>query len=65
MGGFQFQRSFGPKWCRVTVGKRGISVSTGAGPLRKSKHSSGRSTTTVRTPVKGLRWQKRSRSTKT
>lgn len=59
MGSFRFRKGFGPKWFRVTFGKTGVSLSTGFGPFRRSKHSSGRTTTTVRTPIPGVSWQDR------
>ncbi len=53
--GFRKSLSFGP--VRVTASRRGVSVGTGLGPLRVSKSSRGRRTTTLRVPGTGAFWR--------
>ncbi|MGH9177410.1 MAG: DUF4236 domain-containing protein [Acidimicrobiales bacterium] len=56
---FTFRRSkkLGP--LRLTVGKRGLSASTGVGPLRRGWSSAGRRSWSLRLPF-GLGWRKSS-----
>lgn len=55
--GFSFRKSkkFGP--FRFTLSHRGVSASTGAGPVRVSRSSTGRRTKSVRIG-KGWSWRK-------
>ena len=55
--GITFRRSktFGP--LRVTLSKRGLGVSAGAGPLRIGRGATGRRAVSVRL-LKGLFWRK-------
>jgi Protein of unknown function (DUF4236) len=52
---FRRSKSFGP--FRLTVSKRGLGVSAGAGPIRIGRGATGRRTTSVRL-LKGLFWRK-------
>jgi hypothetical protein len=52
---FRRSKSFGP--LRLTLSKRGLGVSAGAGPFRIGRGASGRRTTSVRI-LKGLFWRK-------
>ena len=52
---FRRSKSFGP--FRVTLSKRGLGVSAGAGPLRIGQGATGRRTTSLRV-LKGLFWRK-------
>ena len=52
---FRRSRSFGP--LRLTLSKRGLGVSAGAGPLRIGRGASGRRTLSVRL-LKGFFWRK-------
>lgn len=56
---FTFRRSkkLGP--LRITAGKRGLSASTGVGPLRVSRSSTGRRSLSLRL-FQGLGWRKSS-----
>ena len=55
--GLTFRRSkrFGP--LRLTLSKRGLGVSAGAGPLRIGRGATGRRTASLRI-LKGLFWRK-------
>ena len=55
--GITFRRStsFGP--LRLTLSKRGLGVSAGAGPLRIGRGATGRRTASLRI-LKGLFWRK-------
>ena len=53
--GFRKSKKVGP--FRFTLSKRGVSTSSGAGPVRVSRSSTGRRTTSVRLPF-GLTWRK-------
>ena len=54
---FTFRRSknFGP--LRLTLSKRGVGISAGAGPLRVGRCATGRFTTSLRV-LRGLFWRK-------
>jgi hypothetical protein len=52
---FRRSKSFGP--FRLTLSKRGLGVSAGAGPLRIGRGATGRRTASVRI-MKGLFWRK-------
>jgi len=52
---FRRSKSFGP--LRLTLSKRGLGASLGAGPIRVGRGASGRRTTSVRL-FKGLFWRK-------
>jgi len=52
---FRRSKSFGP--FRLTLSKRGLGASLGAGPIRVGRGASGRRTTSVRL-FKGLFWRK-------
>jgi uncharacterized protein DUF4236 len=52
---FRRSRSFGP--FRLTLSKRGLGVSAGAGPVRVGSSATGRRTTSFRI-FKGLFWRK-------
>lgn len=52
---FRRSKSFGP--FRVTLSKRGLGVSAGAGPIRIGRGATGRRTSSVRI-LKGLFWRK-------
>jgi len=52
---FRRSKSFGP--VRLTLSKRGLGVSAGAGGLRIGRGASGRRTVSVRL-LKGLFWRK-------
>lgn len=54
--GFRKSVKFGP--LRFTASKRGLSGSFGAGPVRVTRSSRGRRTTTVRAPGTGAFWRK-------
>lgn len=56
---FTFRRSkkFGP--FRITAGKRGLSASIGAGPLRVSRSTTGRRSLSLRL-FRGFGWRKSS-----
>ena len=53
---FRRSKSFGP--LRLTLSKRGLGASVGAGPLRIGRGATGRRTLSLRL-VKGLFWRKR------
>ncbi|MCA1825264.1 MAG: DUF4236 domain-containing protein [Frankia sp.] len=50
----RFRRSFGSRGMRFTVGKRGVSASTGIPGFRYTLNSSGRRTRTVSVPGTGM-----------
>ena len=52
---FRRSKSFGP--FRLTLSKRGLGVSAGAGPIRIGRGATGRRTTSIRI-LKGLAWRK-------
>jgi hypothetical protein len=52
---FRRSKSIGP--FRLTLSKRGLGVSAGAGPLRIGRGATGRRTTSLRL-FKGLFWRK-------
>ena len=52
---FRRSKSFGP--LRVTLSKRGLGVSAGAGPLRVGRGATGRRTVSLHL-LKGLFWRK-------
>ena len=52
---FRRSKSFGP--LRLTLSKRGLGVSAGAGPFRIGRGATGRRTTSVRI-AKGVFWRK-------
>ena len=52
---FRRSKSFGP--LRFTLSKRGLGVSTGAGPLRIGRGATGRRTVSFRL-LNGLFWRK-------
>jgi hypothetical protein len=54
--GFSWRRSrsFGP--FRLTGSKRGLGISSGAGPVRVSRSATGRRSVSVRMPF-GIRWR--------
>ena len=52
---FRRSKSFGP--FRLTLSKRGLGVSAGAGPLRIGRGATGRRTVSVRL-LKGLFWRR-------
>jgi len=52
---FRCSKTFGP--LRVTLSKRGLGVSAGAGPLRIGRGATGRRAVSVRL-LKGLFWRK-------
>ena len=52
---FRRSKSFGP--LRLTLSKRGLGASVGAGPIRIGRGATGRRTTSVRLG-KGLFWRK-------
>ncbi len=54
----RFRRSVGDRFSRLNVKKTGVGVSAGIPGLRKSWHSSGRSTTSMGVPGTGVSWQK-------
>ena len=52
---FRRSKSFGP--FRLTLSKRGLGVSAGAGPIHIGRGATGRRTSSVRI-LKGLFWRK-------
>jgi hypothetical protein len=55
---YRFRRSFGNKFFRFNVTKRGFGLSSGVPGFRRSWHSSGRVTTTRSIPRTGMSWRK-------
>ncbi len=60
MGRFRsrFRRSIGNRFLRLDLTKTRVGASAGIPGLRKSWHSSGRTTTSVGVPGTGVSWQK-------
>lgn len=56
--GFRFKKSFSLFGIKFTFGKTGVSASAKVGPIRKTVHSSGKSTTTIKTPIPGVNYVK-------
>lgn len=59
-----FRRTFGNRFTRIILTKRGVGLSVGVPGFRRSVHSSGRQTTTVGIPHTGIYWRKSEVSSK-
>lgn len=54
--GFRFRKSFSVFGIKFNVSNTGVSASAKLGPVRHTVSSSGRQTTTIKTPIPGVNY---------